>query len=48
VPAAALTAYAMGEDGARALAAGFQMHLAKPINPTLLATAVAALAGRKG
>ena len=44
VPAAALTAYARSEDRVKALRAGFQIHLAKPIDPTELVTAVAALA----
>jgi PAS domain S-box-containing protein len=43
VPAAALTAYARSEDRNRALDAGFQMHLAKPIDPGQLLTAIAAL-----
>jgi PAS domain S-box-containing protein len=46
VPAAALTAYARLEDRTRALRAGFQMHVPKPLNPTELATIVASLAGR--
>ncbi|MDQ3799703.1 MAG: PAS domain S-box protein [Acidobacteriota bacterium] len=33
IPAIALTAYARGEDRALALEAGFQMHIAKPVNP---------------
>ena len=33
VPAVALTAYAQGEDGARVLTAGFQVHLPKPVHP---------------
>jgi PAS domain S-box-containing protein len=48
VPAAALTAYARSEDRVRALRSGFQIHLAKPIDPTELVTAVAALAKRLG
>ena len=43
VPAAALTAYARSEDRMKALRAGFQIHLAKPIEPTELVTAVASL-----
>jgi CheY-like chemotaxis protein len=35
-PAIALTAFARGEDRVRALRAGFQMHLAKPIDPAEL------------
>jgi CheY-like chemotaxis protein len=45
-PAAALTALARPEDRRRALRAGFQMHLAKPIDATELLAAVASLAGR--
>ena len=43
-PAAALTALATKEDRRRALAAGFQLHLAKPIDGESLVTAVAKLA----
>jgi CheY-like chemotaxis protein/nitrogen-specific signal transduction histidine kinase len=46
MPAAALTAYARSEDRAKALRLGFQMHLAKPIDPGELMAAVAALANR--
>jgi CheY-like chemotaxis protein len=45
-PAAALTAYARSEDRVKALQSGFQMHLAKPIDPAELVAAVAALARR--
>ena len=48
IPALALTAYARSEDRERALAAGYQVHLAKPIEPEELTTAVAKLAGRIG
>jgi PAS domain S-box-containing protein len=44
VPAVALTAFARPEDRKRALLGGFQMHLAKPIDPTELVAAVANLA----
>ncbi|RPH55227.1 response regulator, partial [bacterium] len=47
VPAIALTAYAGEGDRQRALAAGFQMHLAKPVEPLELASAVATVAGRE-
>jgi PAS domain S-box-containing protein len=46
VPAAALTAYARSEDRTRALQSGYEMHLAKPVDPGELAAAVAALARR--
>ena len=46
IPAAALTAYARPEDRSRALSAGFQLHLAKPVEPAELMAAVANLAGR--
>ena len=48
MPAAALTAYARSEDRARALHLGFEMHLAKPIDPSELIAAVASLARRRG
>jgi CheY-like chemotaxis protein len=44
VPAVALTAYARPEDRDRALAAGFQVHLSKPVEPRALLEAVARLA----
>lgn len=46
-PAAALTAYGRTEDRAKTLQAGFEMHLAKPIDPVELASAVQALARRR-
>ncbi len=46
LPAAALTAYARSEDRMRALQAGFQIHLAKPIDPAELVTTIAAIAKR--
>ena len=45
-PAVALTAYARGEDAQKAFAAGYQMHIAKPVEPFELATVVANLGGR--
>jgi signal transduction histidine kinase/two-component SAPR family response regulator len=45
-PAIALTAYAREEDRAKALAAGFHAHLAKPIEPEDLVSLVARLAGQ--
>jgi signal transduction histidine kinase/ActR/RegA family two-component response regulator len=47
-PAVALTAYPRVEDRARALEAGFQLHVTKPVAPEDLAAAVASLAGRDG
>jgi signal transduction histidine kinase/ActR/RegA family two-component response regulator len=46
-PAAALTAYAREEDRKQALAAGYQMHIAKPIGAGQLVTMIAKLAGRE-
>ena len=45
VPALALSAYARTEDRERALAAGFHAHVAKPVEPSEIASAVARLAG---
>jgi PAS domain S-box-containing protein len=45
-PAVAVTAYARLSDRVRALSAGFQSHLAKPVEPVDLATVVANLADR--
>jgi CheY-like chemotaxis protein len=47
VPAAALTAYAKDEDRHRAIAAGFQAHVTKPVELAELASVVASLAGRE-
>ncbi|HYR42599.1 MAG TPA: PAS domain S-box protein [Terriglobia bacterium] len=44
-PAIALTAFARIEDRVKALAAGYQMHVAKPVEPGELLTIVASLAG---
>jgi PAS domain S-box-containing protein len=46
VPAIALTAYARAEDRVKALRSGFQMHVAKPVEPAELVAIVANLAGR--
>ena len=45
-PAAALTAFARVEDRVKALRAGFQIHLPKPVEPMELASVIATLAGR--
>jgi PAS domain S-box-containing protein len=44
LPAAAITAYARSDDAMRALAAGYQRHAPKPIQPTTLAALGAGLA----
>jgi signal transduction histidine kinase/CheY-like chemotaxis protein len=46
VPAAAFTAYAREEDRQRALDAGYQMHIAKPVSSGQLVAMIAHLAGR--
>jgi PAS domain S-box-containing protein len=46
IPAAALTAYAGIEDRMRALTAGYQMHIPKPVETAELTTVVANLAER--
>jgi ATP-binding cassette subfamily B protein len=46
VPAIALTGHAQAGDRVRALMAGFQVHLAKPVNPDELVSTVYTLAGR--
>lgn len=48
VPAIALTAFARAEDRKRALLAGFQLHIAKPVEPGELVAAIASLLGRTG
>jgi Response regulators consisting of a CheY-like receiver domain and a winged-helix DNA-binding domain len=44
IPAIALTAYASKEEGTRLLDSGFQMHIAKPVDPAELVAVVANLA----
>ncbi|MBD2462582.1 response regulator [Oscillatoria sp. FACHB-1407] len=43
IPAIALTAYASEFDQQQALAAGFQQHIAKPVEPDVLVEAIATL-----
>jgi CheY-like chemotaxis protein len=43
IPSIALTAYTRAEDRAKALGAGFTLHMAKPIRPTDLVTAIQTL-----
>jgi PAS domain S-box-containing protein len=45
VPAIALTAHASSDDRTRALRAGYQAHIAKPVSPGELVATVASLAG---
>jgi signal transduction histidine kinase/CheY-like chemotaxis protein len=46
IPAVAITAYAGAEDRVRALSSGFQMHLAKPVDPNEMIAVMASLTGR--
>lgn len=46
IPAAALTAFARSEDRTKALQRGFEMHLAKPVDPGELVASVATLVRR--
>jgi CheY-like chemotaxis protein len=43
LPAIALTAYARADDRQRALLAGFQMHVSKPVEPRELIAGIASL-----
>jgi CheY-like chemotaxis protein len=47
IPAIAITAYAKAEDRERALAAGFQIYLAKPVELNELVSVVAKAARRE-
>jgi CheY-like chemotaxis protein len=46
IPATALTAFARSDDRTRALRSGFEMHLAKPVDPAELVASVATLVRR--
>jgi len=46
IPAAALTAYARTEDRMRALRAGYQLHVSKPVQPAELVAVIASLVRR--
>jgi signal transduction histidine kinase/ActR/RegA family two-component response regulator len=48
IPAIALTAYSRTKDRVQALAAGFQIHMPKPVNAAELAHAIAGITGRFG
>lgn len=41
IPAAALTAYVSEKDRLKSLSSGYQIHIAKPVDPTTIAAAVA-------
>src|SRR5262249_25599367 len=45
-PSVAVTAYGRSEDRVRALSAGFQMHVAKPVEPAELAIVITSLVRR--
>ena len=47
IPAAALTAFARSEDRTKALEHGFEMHLAKPVDPGELVASIATLVRRR-
>ena len=47
IPAAALTAFARSEDRTKALESGFEMHLAKPVDPGELVASIATLVRRR-
>jgi CheY-like chemotaxis protein len=47
IPAAAVTAFTGDEDRARALEAGYQVHLGKPMQPERLLSTVLRLANRE-
>ena len=46
-PAIALTGYGTSDDSGRLLAAGFQLYLLKPVDPSQIVAAVASLAHRR-
>jgi signal transduction histidine kinase/ActR/RegA family two-component response regulator len=46
IPAIAVTAYSRTKDRVQALAAGFQMHVPKPVNASELAHAITSIIGR--
>jgi len=48
LPAVALTAFVQKDDHRRALLAGFQVHVSKPVDPHDLTVVIASLAGRTG
>ena len=48
VPAVALTGYARDVDRRRAISEGYQIHVAKPVDPAELVKAVSSVAGGAG
>jgi CheY-like chemotaxis protein len=47
-PAIALTAFARSEDRTRAMLAGYQIHIAKPIEPRELVATILGIVGHAG
>ena len=45
IPAIALTAHASADDRTKALRAGYQAHVAKPVDPSELVAVIMSLAG---
>jgi len=48
LPGVALTAFARSEDRTRAMLAGYNVHLSKPLEPAELVATIASLTGRTG
>jgi CheY-like chemotaxis protein len=48
LPAVALTAFARAEDRMKALAAGYNMHVPKPVEPAELLLVISTLASNGG
>ena len=48
IPAVALTAYASRQDATKAISAGFDAHVAKPVQPATLGSVVVRLLARGG
>jgi PAS domain S-box-containing protein len=48
IPAVAISAFARSEDRRRAMMAGYQTHLAKPVEPSEMIAVIASLTGRIG
>jgi CheY-like chemotaxis protein len=48
IPVIAVSAYARSDDRDRSMAAGFQAHLTKPVDPEELTRTLAAMVGSRG